>query len=89
VAGAEPDEVCAQLETRTTALETRLAELERPYPGLPRVFLLEADYMAAVVRAEINWLRAVTLDLRSGRLRWSEERVTKPASRRRRKPNRM
>jgi hypothetical protein len=29
--------------------------------------------MAAVARAEIEWLRAVTPDLRSGRLTWSKE----------------
>jgi DNA-binding PadR family transcriptional regulator len=75
VAGAEPDEVRTQLETRIGALEMRLAELERPYPDLPRVFLLEAEYMAAIMRAEIEWLRAVTGDLGSGRLTWSEEWV--------------
>jgi hypothetical protein len=57
----------------------RLAELERPYHGLPRVFLLEAEYMAAVVRAEIEWLRDVTDDLGSGRLTWSEEWVRRIA----------
>jgi DNA-binding PadR family transcriptional regulator len=79
VAGAEPHEVRTQLETRIGALEMRLTELERPYPGLPRVFLLEAEYMAAVVRAEIQWLRGVTGDLRSGRLTWSEEWVRRIA----------
>lgn len=79
VAGSEPQDVRAQLETRIGALEMRLAELERPYPGLPRVFLLEAEYMAAVVRAEIEWLRGVTGDLRSGRLTWSEEWVRRIA----------
>jgi hypothetical protein len=29
--------------------------------------------MAALVRAEIKWLRAVGADLRSGRLTWSEK----------------
>jgi DNA-binding PadR family transcriptional regulator len=75
VAGAEPHEVRTLLETRIGALEMRLTELEQPYPGLPRVFLLEAEYMAAVVRAEIQWLRGVTGDLRSGRLTWNEEWV--------------
>jgi DNA-binding PadR family transcriptional regulator len=79
VAGADPHDVRAQLETRIGALEMRLAELERPYPGLPRVFLLEAEYMAAVVRAEIEWLRDVTDDLGSGRLTWSEEWVRRIA----------
>jgi DNA-binding PadR family transcriptional regulator len=73
VAGAEPDEVRALLETRIQALHTRLAELETPVPDLPRLFLLEAEYMAAVVRAEIEWLRAVTTDLRRGRLTWSDK----------------
>jgi DNA-binding PadR family transcriptional regulator len=73
LAGLEPDEVRVQLEMRVRALEMRLADLERPVPNLPRLFLLEDEYMAAVVRAEIKWLRAVTADLRSGRLTWSEE----------------
>jgi DNA-binding PadR family transcriptional regulator len=79
VAGAEPQEVRTLLETRIGALEMRLTELERPYPGLPRIFLLEAEYMAAVVRAEIQWLRGVTGDLRSGRLTWNEEWVRRIA----------
>src|SRR5258708_19077297 len=54
VAGTEPSEVRALFEMRIGALETRLAELEKPVPGLPRLFLLEAEYMAAVVRAEIK-----------------------------------
>ncbi len=62
------------------ALEARLAELERPVPGLPRVFLLESEYMAAVVRAQIKWLRAVTADLRSRRLTWSEQSLRRFAA---------
>ena len=72
VAGVPPDEVRTQLETRVGALAARLAELETPVPNLPRLFLLEAEYMAAVVRAEITWLRGIIGDLRSRRLTWSE-----------------
>jgi DNA-binding PadR family transcriptional regulator len=72
VALLSPAELRAQLEARVAALELRLAELEEPVPGLPRLFLLESEYMAAVVRAEIKWLRAVAADLRSKRLTWSE-----------------
>jgi DNA-binding PadR family transcriptional regulator len=68
-----PDDVRTQLETRIAALEVRLSELERRVPGLLRVFLLESEYAAAVVRAELKWLRAVVGDLRSGKLSWSEE----------------
>jgi DNA-binding PadR family transcriptional regulator len=61
------------LEIRASALETRLREHEQPVPGLPRIFLLEEEYMAAVLRAEIGWLRGVTGDLRTGRLRLPTE----------------
>jgi DNA-binding PadR family transcriptional regulator len=66
VGGAE--DLRALLESRVTALDGRLAELEKPVPGVPRLFLLEIEYMAAVVRAEVQWLRGVIADLRSRRL---------------------
>jgi DNA-binding PadR family transcriptional regulator len=68
----EPRDVRTQLEARIRALEVRRAELEKPVPNLPRLFLLESEYMAAVARAEIKWLRAITADLRYRRLTWSE-----------------
>src|ERR1700722_12105923 len=63
-----PEELGALLESRTVALEARLAELGKAPPGLPRIFLLEEEYMAAVVRAELKWLRGVIADFRSGSL---------------------
>jgi DNA-binding PadR family transcriptional regulator len=63
-----PDDLRALLEMRVAALQPRLAEMEKPWPHLPRVFLLEAEYAAAVTRAEIQWLRSVIADLRAGRL---------------------
>jgi DNA-binding PadR family transcriptional regulator len=80
VAGMKPGEVRALLEMRIGTLEKRLAELETQYPDLPRLFLLEAEYMAAVVRAEIDWLRTVTGDLRAGRLTWSEAWIRRVAA---------
>jgi DNA-binding PadR family transcriptional regulator len=80
VAGVAPDEVQTLFATRIGALEARLAHLEQPVPNLPRLFLLEAEYMAALVRAEIGWLRAVTADLASGQLTWSLEWLQKVAA---------
>lgn len=62
------DDLAGLLETRVAALEERLAELEKPVPDVPRLFLLEAEYLAAMVRAEIRWLRGVVSDVRAGRL---------------------
>jgi DNA-binding PadR family transcriptional regulator len=73
VAGLRPDDVRDLLETRVRALTQRLADLETPVPGLPRLFLLEEEYMAAVVRAEVTWLRSVIGELRARRLTWSEQ----------------
>jgi DNA-binding PadR family transcriptional regulator len=63
-------ELAGLLEKRVTALEARRATLEQPVPGLPRLFLLESEYMAAVLRAEIDWLTGVIADLRRGRLKF-------------------
>jgi DNA-binding PadR family transcriptional regulator len=56
------------LERRIAAQEARLAQhLDAP-PGLPRAFLLDDEYAAALLRAELVWLRGVVADLAEGRL---------------------
>jgi hypothetical protein len=35
--------------------------------------LLETEYQRATLEAELEWVRAVVDDLRTGRLAWSEE----------------
>jgi DNA-binding PadR family transcriptional regulator len=65
-----PEETAALLDARRSTLEARLREVQSPPPGLPRIFLLEDEYMAAIYRAEISWLRHVSADLRSGDLRF-------------------
>jgi len=65
----DPRELRALLEARIAALEPRLAEHEAPFP-IPRLFLLEEEYMAAMTRAEIAWLRAIVADLRTGKLKF-------------------
>jgi hypothetical protein len=67
------DDLRALLETRAQALETQLTEVDRPWPNLPRIFLLESEYAAAVLRAEIAWLRRVMSDLQSGKLVYPSE----------------
>jgi hypothetical protein len=38
-----------------------------------RNFLLETEYQRATLEAELEWVRTVVDDLRTGRLTWSEE----------------
>jgi DNA-binding PadR family transcriptional regulator len=63
-----PADLAILIGARIEALKSRLISLERPVHGVPRLFLLEGEYMAAMVRAECKWLRAVAADLQSGRL---------------------
>jgi len=67
----DPNDLRAQLEKRAAALEQRLAELEAPVE-IPRLFLLENEYLAAITRAEIAWLHALCADLKSKKLNWTE-----------------
>ena len=66
-----PAEVRSLLERRLAALTDKLAEIvgQAP-PGLPRLFLIEDEYRAALLRCELEWLRALVDDLAEGRLTW-------------------
>lgn len=74
-----PDEARAQLELRQERLTATLREVEAILrgadgpAGVPRVFLLEEEYRRAILKAELAWLKRVIVDLRDGRLTWSEE----------------
>ncbi|HEY4215933.1 MAG TPA: PadR family transcriptional regulator, partial [Gemmatimonadaceae bacterium] len=61
------------LRQRIDAQLPRVEELEQPLPDIPRLFLLENEYMAAMLRAEIKWLRGVIADLESGKLDYPTE----------------
>ncbi|MFI0775766.1 PadR family transcriptional regulator [Streptomyces sp. NPDC021212] len=72
-----PDEVAPILERRAARLAAQRAELERQSAdaatGLPRITLIENEYLLAVLVAEEGWLRGVISDLRDGSLTWSPE----------------
>ena len=74
-----PDEALPALESRAAALRAGLDQLDAALGGqfdpLPRLFLLETEYIRAVTAAELGWVETVVADLRSGTLRWSEEEL--------------
>ncbi|MFD9500859.1 PadR family transcriptional regulator [Streptomyces sp. NPDC060035] len=68
------------LDQRTDALTEKLDGLEsalaeQTEQGLPRITRLETEYLRAVTVAELEWVRAVVNDLRTGGLSWSQERL--------------
>jgi DNA-binding PadR family transcriptional regulator len=73
IGGLSPDHVPALLKSRCFALEAGL-ELEKVSRaqakewGLPRLFLLESEYIAALHKAELEWIRGLIADIESGEL---------------------
>jgi DNA-binding PadR family transcriptional regulator len=64
------------LAERASAQAARLAAIEEQAPpGLPRLFLIEDEYRAAMLRAEVSWLRGVADDLDAGRLTWDRAMI--------------
>src|SRR5438309_610160 len=77
-----PEEALAALERRVERLRESVAALDRELRsegGPPRLFLLEAEYVRAVVAAELDWVSGVVDDLRAGRLTWSYEQIAEVA----------
>ena len=77
----DPDEVAELLERRAIAAEAQLSALNAGMDAalkqsrfqrmhLGRVHLIETEYLIALQRAELDWLRAVVADIREGRLAW-------------------
>jgi len=77
----DPDEVALLLERRcveaeanlsrmNTALDASLKSLSNQQYQLPRIHLIEVEYLIATQRAELDWLRTIVADIRDGRMSW-------------------
>ncbi|TDU03219.1 PadR family transcriptional regulator [Streptomyces sp. 846.5] len=76
----EPAEMLAALDDRRDRLAASLRAMDATAAteaarGLPRITMLESEYLQAVTAAELTWLDGVVDDLRSGRLVWSVEQL--------------
>ncbi|MFI6587196.1 PadR family transcriptional regulator [Embleya sp. NPDC050493] len=73
-----PDTTRELLTRRRERLVADLAALETDAAKaagfeLPRVLMLEDEYLRAVTAAELAWVDAVLVDLAEGRLTWSQD----------------
>src|SRR5258708_22837017 len=72
-----PEDATQQLALREAKISEHIAaideELQTQAASLPRLFLLESEYMRAVLEAELKWVRSVMADLRSGQLTWNQD----------------
>ncbi len=77
IMGLTPEESLAVLGQRAEALLHRLSQLDGELTDLadtlPRVTLLESEYLRAVTDAELKWVNSVMADLRTGALTWVYE----------------
>ena len=77
-----PQETGQLLAQRIAALEDRATALDAQAPaGLPRLFLVEDEYRAVLLRAEIKWLRGLVADLEQGSLTWDRAFIEETLSR--------
>jgi DNA-binding PadR family transcriptional regulator len=78
-------ETLALLEARLGFLNGRekklTADLDTFSPVLPRVLLLENEYLVATGRAERQWVEALIADLKDGTLDWTIEELKAVAAR--------
>lgn len=74
----EPAEIHVLFRERAAKLTEQIEEIdsvlaEATSGGLPRLFLLEEEYLRATAQAQLEWLNGVVADIAEGRLDWSEQ----------------
>jgi DNA-binding PadR family transcriptional regulator len=79
-----PAEAAGRLADRASRLESEIAQLtkrQRAARGrVERINLIEEEYLAAMWRAELRWVRGVLDELRSGRFSWRLEEILRQPS---------
>jgi DNA-binding PadR family transcriptional regulator len=72
-----PEDARVQLSQRAQVLAAEIeridAELRKGIELVPRLFLIELEYLRAVVNTELMWVQSIIEELVSGRLTWNEE----------------
>ena len=71
-----PEDALQQLQTRAQALSSEVARLDEQFQQaiqtVPRLFLIEVEYLRTMLTTELTWVEALMTDLQSGRLTWDE-----------------
>lgn len=73
-----PDGAARALRERADRLAARIADVERRLAGaltrVPRLFVIEAEYAAAMDRAERAWVLSLAEQIENGELSWPDGR---------------
>lgn len=75
----QPDEAAERLRERARVLEAQIAAhttgLAAAATFLPRIHLIESEYLVAMLQAELTWVQGLEDDLRTERLTWDVDQV--------------
>jgi DNA-binding PadR family transcriptional regulator len=78
-----PREAIPRLEERMRCLEKNIAETEARMAmlaaGIMRINLIETEYLCAMKRAELAWIRGLVGELRSGQFDWDFKTIAREA----------
>jgi DNA-binding PadR family transcriptional regulator len=74
-----PAEAAERLAERARILEAQIAAQSAGMAGaatfLPRIHLLESEYLITMLEAELAWVRGLATDLGSGSLNWDLDKI--------------
>jgi DNA-binding PadR family transcriptional regulator len=74
-----PPAAAERLEERALRLEAEIAAHTAGLAGastfLPRIHLVESEYLIAMLKAELAWVRGLAHDLRSGSIDWDLDQI--------------
>lgn len=77
----DPAEAVSRLEERAQKLEAETAKvsvgLRTASAFVERINLVESEYLLAMLKAELGWVRGVEEEIRSGKLDWNLEKILK------------
>ncbi len=80
-----PADAIPKLEQRARVLERRIAGIEAKIPELlpmaGRINLIESEYLCAMWRAEMKWVRNLAAELSSGSFSWDLKTLLRQAGR--------
>jgi DNA-binding PadR family transcriptional regulator len=72
-----PEDARVQLGQRVQALAAEIeridVELRNGMALVPRLFLIELEYLRAVLNTELTWVQSIVEELVTGQLTWNEE----------------
>jgi len=71
-----PEDARLQLEQRMQTLAEEVERIETQLgtaTEVPRLFLVEMEYLLTVLKTELTWVKSIIDDLTTGRLTWNQE----------------